>query len=264
MGELLFVGLGLGGVDDMSVRALKELRSCDLVFGEFYTSKLIDSDIKELETMIGKPIKLLDRTDVEEGEEMIEAARKSKVAFVTAGDTMAATTHVDIRLRAMEDGIPTRLVHGVSIFTACASALGLQPYRFGRTITLPFPEENFLPSSPYENVLENKKRGLHSLILLDIKDDERRYMSASDGVKWLVDAEKRLGAGLIGPGTIICAAARVGSSTEKLLAGYPEQMLQAEMGPPLHALVLTGKLHFMEASALIGLAGAPRQIAEED
>ena len=46
---------------------------------------------------------LLDRTAVEEGEEVIDAAKTKKVAFVTAGDTMAATTHVDIRLRAMEE-----------------------------------------------------------------------------------------------------------------------------------------------------------------
>jgi diphthine synthase len=263
MGELIFVGLGLGGAEDMSVRALNELRSCDLVFGEFYTSKLIDAEIKDLERIVGKPVRQLERAEVEEGEEVIEAARTGKVAFVTAGDTMAATTHVDIRLRAVEDGIPTRLIHGVSIFTACASALGLQPYKFGRTITLPFAEEGFLPSSPYENILENSKRGLHSLVLLDIKDAEKRYMSASEGIAWLLDAEERLKGGLVTPTTIVCAAARVGSSTEKLVAGYPRNVMKMEMGPPLHALVLPGKLHFMEATALVQLAGAPKEIAED-
>ena len=37
MAELIFVGLGLGGVEDMSLKALEELRSCDRIFGEFYT-----------------------------------------------------------------------------------------------------------------------------------------------------------------------------------------------------------------------------------
>jgi diphthine synthase len=264
MAELIFVGLGLGGVQDMSLRALEELRSCDLVFGEFYTSKLIDSDVGELERLIGKEVRLLNRSAVEEGEEVIDASRKMKVAFVCAGDTMAATTHVDIRLRAMEENIPTKLIHGVSIFTACASSFGLQPYKFGRTITLPFPEENFQPTSPYENILENKKRGLHSLILLDIQDDIKRYMTAADGVRWLLDAEKRIGAGLISPDTIICAAARVGSKSEKLFAGYPEKVIMADLGGPLHTLVLPGKLHFMEATALVRLAGAPPELAENE
>ncbi len=263
MGELVFVGLGLGGIKDMSLTALETLKHSDLIYGEFYTSRMMGSDVSELEALIGKKVKLLSREEVEEGEEMIDRAKENKVAFVTAGDTMAATTHVDIRLRAVESGIPTRLVHGVSIFTACASALGLQPYKFGRTITLPFTEENFMPSSPYENILENKRRGLHSLILLDIRESEGRYMSANEGTRWLLDAETRLGAGLIDEKTLVCAAARVGSSTEKLLAGYPAQIEKAEFGPPLHTLVLPGKLHFMEAEGLVKLAGAPPEIVEE-
>lgn len=187
-----------------------------------------------------------------------------KVAFVSAGDTMAATTHVDIRLRAIEEHILTRLIHGVSIFTACASSFGLQPYKFGRTITLPFQEKNFQPSSPYENILENKKRGLHSIVLLDIQDDIKRYMTAGDGVLWLLDAERRIGGGLIAPDTIICAAARVGSKSERLVAGYPEKMMKEELGGPLHTLIIPGKLHFMEARSLIKLAGAPVEIVERD
>jgi diphthine synthase len=264
MAELIFVGLGLGGAQDMSLKALEELRSCDRIYGEFYTSKLIDSSVPELEHQIGKEVRLMDRAAVEEGEEVIEAARTMKVAFVCAGDTMAATTHVDIRLRAMEENIPTRLIHGVSIFTACASSFGLQPYKFGRTITLPFQEKNFQPSSPYENILENKKRGLHSLVLLDIQDDVKRYMTAADGVRWLLDAELRIGGGLIAPDTIICAAARVGSRSEKLVAGYPDRVMREDMGGPLHTLVIPGKLHFMEATALIKLAGAPTELAEKD
>ena len=48
MGELLFVGLGLGGVDDLSVRALRELKGCDQIFVEFYTSRLIDASLDDL------------------------------------------------------------------------------------------------------------------------------------------------------------------------------------------------------------------------
>ncbi len=263
MGELLFVGLGLGSMEDMSIRALNALKSCDAVYGEFYTSKLIDSDLAQIESFIGKRIKKLERVDVEEGGELIEAAKTKRVAFVTAGDTMAATTHVDLRLQAIELGIPTRLIHGVSIFTACASALGLQPYKFGRTITLPFQEKGYSPSSPYENILENSRRGLHSLVLLDIRESEGRYMSAAEGAQWLVDAEERLGGGLVKHDTLMIGCARVGSATERLVAAYPSQLVGQDLGPPLHTLVLPGRLHFMEAEALVRLAGAPPEIAKE-
>lgn len=263
MGELLFVGLGLGGVQDMSVRALAELKSCDAVFAEFYTSKLADAELGELEDFIGKRIRLLDRVDVEEGEELFKEAKRGKVAFLSAGDTMAATTHVDLRLQALDLGIPTKLIHGISIFTACATSLGLQPYKFGRTITLPFPEKGFHPISPYEHMLENKKLGLHSLVLMDIKVDQKRYMSANEGIQWLLDAEDRVGGGLLDAKTVVCAACRVGSSTELLASGYPQTLLAKDLGPPLHTLVVPGKLHFMEAEALVKLAGAPEEILEE-
>ena len=77
MGELIFVGLGLGGVEDLSARAIRTLKGCDQVFGEFYTSKLIDSTPDDLEKVIGKSIVRLKRREVEEEETVIDAARNS-------------------------------------------------------------------------------------------------------------------------------------------------------------------------------------------
>ena len=73
-----------------------------------------------------------------------------------------------------------------------------------------------------------------------------------------------IGGGLISPDTIVCAAARVGSRTERLVAGYPEKVMAADLGGPLHTLVIPGKLHFMEATALIKLAGAPAELADKE
>ncbi len=264
MGELIFVGLGMSKPEDMSVRALTTLRNCDEVFAEFYTSKLIDSTSKELESFIGRKITVLKRSEVEEKDIIVAAAKKKKVAFITAGDPMSATTHVDLRLRAIEAGVHTDLVHGVSIFVACAAAFGLQPYKFGRAVTIPFPEPGFLPASPYDNIIDNFSRGLHTLILLDIKEEESRYMTAPMAMRWLLDAERRLGKGLITERSLFCAAARVGSTRQALFAGYPEEIASVDLGPPLHCMVMPGKLHFMEAQALVALANAPEDILKED
>ena len=247
-------------MEDMTLRALKVLRKCDQVFAEFYTSRMIDSTVPELEKLIEKKIILLTRRDVEEGDVVIDAAKDGIVAFITAGDPMVATTHVEIRLRADKADVPTRLIHGASIQTACAAAFGLQPYKFGRTVTLPFPEEGFQPSSPYDNMLDNKNRGLHTLVLLDIKEHEGRYMSAQDGVRYLMESEERTGRGLIDSRTLICAGARIGSDTERTEAGYPNHILTLDLGPPLHALIVPGKLHFIEAEALVRFARAPAEI----
>ena len=261
---MIFVGLGMSRAEDMSVRALTTLRNCDEIFAEYYTSKLNESSHKDVETLIGKKVTVLKRGDVEEKDIVIQAAKARKVAFITAGDPMSATTHLDLRLRAMEKGVSTDLINGVSIFTACSAALGLQPYKFGRTVTIPFPEPGFLPSSPYENILENYARGLHTLILLDIKAEEDRYMTAPMAMRWLMDAEERIGSGLIKERSLFCAAARVGSSRQALFAGYPEEVLTTDLGPPLHCMVMPGRLHFMEARGLVAFANAPMEILEED
>jgi diphthine synthase len=263
MGELIFVGLGMSRPEDMSVRALNTLRDCDEIFAEFYTSRLNDARPEDLEAFIGKKITILRRADVEEKDIIVSAAKENKVAFITAGDPMSATTHVDLRLRAIDEGVRTDLINGVSIFVSCAAAFGLQPYKFGRAVTIPFPEPRFLPSSPYENILENYSRGLHTLILLDIKQEEERYMTAPMAMRWLLDAEERLGKGLVNERSLFCAAARVGSESQALLAGYPDDIVNADLGPPLHCMIMPGRLHFMEAQALVALANAPKEILDE-
>jgi diphthine synthase len=62
---------------------------------------------------------------------------------------------------------------------------------------------------------------------------------------------------------LFCAAGRVGSSNQALFAGYPGEIASADLGPPLHCLIMPGKLHFMEAQALVALANAPEEILRE-
>ena len=240
------------------------LRVCDKIYAEFYTSFLIGTSVKELEDAIGKKIKVLHRMQVEEGEDIINDARTMKVGFVTAGDTMSATTHVDLMIQAKEEGIPTTLYNGISIFSACPTALGLQPYKFGRTVTLPFIEDGYQPQSPYDNILENKERGLHTMVLLDIHADEDRYMTGKQAIEWLLEGERKWEKGLIKDDTLICVASKIGSSEQKLTAGYPKQLLEMDLGGPLFTLVIPGNLHFMEAYSLVYFAGAPEEIIQDE
>lgn len=262
--ELVFVGLGLSGVDGMTVKALNALKECDKIYAEFYTSHLIGTSVEDLEAAIGKKIKVLYRAQVEECDDVIRDAMSMRVAFITAGDTMSATTHVDLRIQAAEAGIPVRMYNGITIFSACPTALGLQNYKFGRAVTLPFIERGYHPKSPYDHIKENKDRGLHTMILLDIHADEMRYMTAHEAIEWLMLGEEKWGEGLIDDKTILCVASKVGSPEEKIFAGYPQDLLKMDLGEPLFTLVLPGKLHFMEQYALVKFAGAPEEIIEDE
>ncbi|MFP4608436.1 MAG: diphthine synthase [Candidatus Aenigmatarchaeota archaeon] len=265
MGELIFIGLGLYDEKDISVKGLEAAEGADEVYSEFYTSSLAGCTLEEVEELIGGEIKTLSREEVEDQAIPLEAALSGKkVAFLTAGDPMAATTHVDLRLRAVEKEIPTTIIHSSSIFSAVPSALGVQHYKFGRTVTLPYPKDGReYPLSPYQNIKENKKRGLHTLVLLDIDSEEKRYMSVNEGVEALMSLEERTKEGVITEDALLAGLARVGSSELELKAGYPEGLAEHDFGPGLHCMMVFGDLHFMEIDSLIDIADAPKEIAED-
>jgi len=111
---LTFVGLGLFDEDDISVKGLKAIENADVIYAEFYTSRLIGTTIKKLEGVYKREIHLLDREDVEQAPEknILRDSKHKNVAFLAAGDAMISTTHVALRIRAHDQGISTQIIHG--------------------------------------------------------------------------------------------------------------------------------------------------------
>lgn len=256
IGELVFIGIGLHDERSLTLRGLEEAKASDLLFAEFYTSPLPGSSAGALEKLIGKPVRRLRREDVESGTEIISAARTHRVAFLVPGDPMAATTHLDLRLRAAAVGIPTRIVHGMSIVTAAAGTLGLQIYKFGRTTTVPFPAQGFSPTSPVEAILENRRGGLHTLVLLDVHEDGTT-LAPRDAIASLLQMAAVLRTSEFGPQTLGCVVSRVGSEEVRATAGPIAEIADRDVGPGPHVLVVPGSLHFLEKEALVAFAGAP-------
>ena len=264
MGELVFVGLGLHDEKDVSIRGVEEMKRANTVFAEFYTSLMPGLSIQKLEGLIGKKVSVVSRQTLEEegGEPILQEAKKGKVTFLVPGDPLIATTHVDLRIRAEKQGIKTRVIHGASIVSAVIGLSGLQNYKYGRSVTIPFPEEGFAPETPYRVILENRKMGLHTLCYLDIKAEEQKYMTIEEGLELLLDMEKRKKRQVVTLGTLVLGVARAGSDNPTVKAGYVGNVINHDFGSPPHILVFPGKLHFMEAEALVTLAEAPEQIRE--
>ena len=248
--NLYFIGLGLFDEKDITIKALEAIQSCDVVFAEFYTSTMVGTDIQKIEKMIGKKIIILSREETEKGEKIFLAAEESNVAFLTGGDSMAATTHVDLRLQAIKKGLKTHIINGTSVITAVPGILGLQQYKFGRITTLVLPEKNYFPTSPYDVIKENKKIGLHSMILLDIQSEKNKFMTASEGITILLEMEKIRKEGIIDENDICCVVCRAGSSNPLIRIGRMTDLKNVDFGSPLHTIVLPGDLHFMEQESL--------------
>jgi len=253
---LSFIGLGLWDEKDITLKGLEEARKCDKIYAEFYTSRM-GVEIKKIEKLIGKKIEVLSREEVENGEKILKEAKSKNVCFLTCGDTMSATTHVELRLRAIEMGVKTKVIHGVSIVSACASLLGLQIYKFGRVVSIVKPHKNYFPLSPYDAIKENMLMGLHSLLLLDTTDG---LMTANEAINILLEMEKRKKENIITPSTLIAVVARVSSPSAFSIADYIKNLVDEDFGKTPHSIVIPGKLHFVEAEALVKISNAPEEI----
>src|SRR3974377_2227130 len=125
---LIFIGLGLWDEKDISLKGLEAIKKSDVVYAEFYTSRLMGTTLDKMEALYGKPIKVLEREDVEQHpkDTILKDALDKDVVCLTGGDAMVATTHVDLRLRAIKMGIRTTVINGASISSAVCGATGLQ------------------------------------------------------------------------------------------------------------------------------------------
>ena len=257
MKELVFVGLGLNDEKGITVKGLDETRTADAVFMENYTSRMPDFSLERFEALCGKRVQLITRRDLEEegGRVIIQAAKVGKTVFLVPGDPFIATTHVTLQIDAEKQGIKTRVVHGISIMSAIVSLSGLHNYKFGKTVTVPFPD-NF-SETPYNVIAQNKKLGLHTLCLLDLRVTENQYLSINQAIKLLQKVEENRKIGVITLDTIAVGIARAGGNNPILKADYIKSLINFDFGEPPFSLIIPGDLHFMEVDALIAFADAP-------
>jgi len=255
--ELVFVGLGLNDEKGISLQGLEDVQTADVVFIELYTSLLPDFSMQRLEKLVGKKIQFLTRANLEEenGAKLFSAAEAGKTVFLIPGDPFIATTHVTLRIEAAKRGVPTRIIHGASIISAIIGLSGLHNYKFGKTVTVPFPE-NF-SETPYNVIAQNKQLGLHTLCLLDLKADEKRYLTINEALRMLMEVEEKKQKHAASPDSVAVGIARAGSTQPILKADFLTSLVGFDFGAPPQSLIFPGDLHFMEAEALIALAGAP-------
>jgi diphthine synthase len=259
LNELVFIGLGLNDEKGISVKGLEETKTADTAFMELYTSLMPDFSLQRFEVLCGKKIQIISRRDLEEecGKVILDAAKEGKAVFLVPGDPFIATTHVTLRIDAEKQGIQTRIVHGTSIMSAIVSLSGLHNYKFGKTVTVPFPE-NF-SETPYNVIAQNKKSGLHTLCLLDLKANEKLFLSINQALKMLREVEEKKQLNVITLDTVAVGVARAGSNNPTLKADFVKDLVNYDFGEPPFSLIFPGDLHFMEVDSLIAFAGAPAE-----
>ena len=164
---LWLIGIGPGDLGHMTERAKSIARGCSKRYLEGYTAVLPKDQEDLLENEVGSWERLM-RPSVEDPGSLLEEARKEAVALLVVGDPMQATTHIDLEARCMEEDVGFEVVPGMSATSLAVSLSGLQSYKFGRQVTLPYPYGDYLATSPLEMIWSNRSNGLHTLVLLDL------------------------------------------------------------------------------------------------
>ncbi|HEV8405688.1 MAG TPA: diphthine synthase [Nitrososphaera sp.] len=251
---LWFVGTGISGYRGLSFAAIDTLKKCDLVYVERFTSALSDGDLQALNSILAKEVRSVQRWFVEDGREILEAAKTRQVALVTYGDPLIATTHGELRSRAARNSIETAVLHAASGLASIMGEAGLHVYKFGRMVTMMSEPQSAV--SVYNTIFENLLAGNHTLILTEYSRDESKEPFFLDPVslfKMLLDVEHDQKHQIFSENTFAVVASRVGISDQRITSGKVRSLAKIDFGAGPHSVIVTGSLHFTEAEAIAAL-----------
>jgi diphthine synthase len=249
---LWFVGIGINGYRGLSIAALDVLRKCDIVYIERFTGVLTEVDIQGLNSLLEIHTIPVQRWFVEDGRDLLEAARTKDVALVTYGDPLIATTYSELRSRATKNSIKTAILHSASGIASIIGESGLHVYKFGRMVTM--TSELHSAVTVYNTIFQNLLAGSHTLILTEYNhNDESKepfFLDPSSVFKMLLDAERAHKQEVFSDDTFAVVASRVGMQDQKITSGKVKSLMKLEFGIGPHSVIITGALHFTETQAL--------------
>ena len=245
---LFFIGLGIE--QSLTEKSSGIIGRCDCVFYESYTSPVLNPETLDNLSKKAKTnaiVQSVKREFVEDGRKILETALGSEVALVCSGDPMVATTHQDLRARAIKRGIQTKILHGSSIVCSVGGELGLHSYNFGRIVTMTKgPMQHTACTTVFRNLLQ----GLHTIILLEWDESNNFFLEPAQASRALLEAENDLKLGAIDPETLVFVASRLGRDDSALRSTTLGKLSDEQIGSPPHVLVLPGRLHFTEKESL--------------
>jgi len=213
---LWFIGLGITGPDSLSENTKKIISDSDVVYFEQFTSPMPDSDVQKIKQLTRGEFKFAPRWLVEDGKEILENARSKKVSLLSFGDSYIATTHIELRTRAVQEKIQTGTVHASSAITSLIGECGLHYYKVGKTVTI----MSSIPSTTaYYTIFENLKLGNHTVVLLEYNQNKDFFLDPKEALQSLLDTEKEQTRKVISDSTYVIVASRIGQDRDRKSVG---------------------------------------------
>jgi diphthine synthase len=207
-----------------------------------------------LEKQSGKRPALLKRNDLEENVKQTVAMAKDKnIVILVPGDPLIATTHAIILNEAKKQGIKCEVIHAPSIFSIAIGESGLDVYKFGPTVTIPFWSERYRPTSFIDAIQRNMQNGQHTIILLDIDHKNSMPMRISEALEIIKEAQATKGTEILGAEARIIIMANLGRE-DKTIKYLKIAEVGADISKELEgkqiSLIVPGSLSFAEEENL--------------
>ena len=244
---LWFIGLGISGFKSIPNEALDVLSKADIVYLEQFTSPISKSDLTKIKKSTKGEFKPAKRWLVEDGKEILENSKKKKVVLLSYGDPYIATTHIELRARAIEEKIKTHSIHAASSLTSMIGECGLHFYKVGRIATVMSEMEL---TTPYYVIYKNIIEGNHTVLLLEYNQDKDFFLDPNDALKGLLETEKGQIRNVISTSTYAIVASRIGFKDQTIISGKISSLKKIDFGKPPHTIIIPGRMHFTESDAL--------------
>lgn len=246
---LYFAGIGISGANSISIELKDLLASCDIAYLEQFTSPISDEELEKIREMtLRGEFKIAKRWFVEDGNEILQKAKEKIVVLLSYGDPFIATTHIELRTRAIQEKINTKSIHGASAITAMVGECGLHYYKVGRITTI--MEEERLLSNQYYILYKNLIEGNHTILLLEYNQDSGFFLSPHKALEKMIETERAEKRKVITNDSFVIVASRIGFEDQAITAGKISSMMDHDFGAPPHTIVVPGRLHFTEVDAI--------------
>ena len=245
---LWFIGLGISGFKSIPNEALDVLSKADIVYLEQFTSPIGKSDLAKIKNATKGEFKPAKRWLVEDGKEILENSKKKKVALLSYGDPYIATTHIELRTRAIEEKIKTFSIHAASSLTSMIGECGLHFYKVGRIATIMSEMKSL--TTPYYVIYKNIIEGNHTVLLLEYNQDKNFFLEPNNALKGLIETEKGQKRNVISTSTYAIIASRIGFKDQTIISGKISSLKKKDFGKPPHTIIIPGRMHFTESDAL--------------
>jgi len=245
---LWFVGLGVSGADSISVETQNVLKQADLIYIEQFTSPISKTEISKIKNIAGKKLKIAKRWQIEDGNEILKNAKNKKIVLLSYGDPYIATTHIELRIRAIQNKIKTQTVHAASSLTSLVGESGLHFYKVGRMVTI--THELKTMTTPYYIIYKNLIGGNHTILLLEYDQDTKFFLDPNKALSALLETEKEQKRKVITSSTFAIVASRIGFKTQSIVAGKILNLKKIDFKKPPHTIIIPGKFHFTELDAI--------------